>query len=344
MVALTRQLSLTFTIPILRAFPLYSLSLVFLTQLLTGCMTTPPPLPSHMILFKRHAVHTTTINGQRIAYLDEGTGPPLILIHGFGGSIWQWEHQLEPLSKYYRVITLDMIGSGLSDKPELDYSPTFLLNMVLAFMDTLGLQQATLIGNSLGAAVGLGMALLHPERVHTLILISGFPANVVDNIQSPSYKRFIEFRLPIWAARLSTWVAGRWITKQVLQEIIHDPQLITPLVIERSYHNRQGRGVFYPLYSQIDHIPDWEKDFAPKLGQIAHPTLIIWGDQDRIFPLPVGQSLHKTIAHSEFFVVPKTGHIPQWEDPQTVNAAILAFLRSSTISDSRNTPRNFITP
>jgi len=300
---------------------------MLLTMLLvTSCTSKTPGIPHYIELLHQHTVHTTTVNGHTLAYLDEGQGPPIILIHGFGGSMWQWEHQQEELAQHYRVITLDMLGSGLSEKPEIDYAPTLFLNSITEFMDKTGIPQATLIGNSMGAGVAIGMALTHPERVSKLVLISGFPANMVESIASPSYKRFINTRPPIWLARLGMWIAGRWMTKRILTEIIHNPNHITPLVIERSYRNRQDPEFLPPLYSQIDQIQEWEEHFAPLLGDISHPTLIIWGKNDRVFPPSVGQTLHTTMAQSTFLEVPNSGHIPQWENPTIVNPAILQFL------------------
>ncbi len=302
--------------------------LLVVTSAVISCTSKTLAPPPYIHLLHRHQVHTTTVNGHTLAYLDEGQGPPVILIHGFGGSMWQWEHQLAELAQHFRVITIDMLGSGLSDKPEIDYSPTFFLNSFNEFMDTLGIQQASFIGNSMGAGVALGMALTHPERVSKLVLVSGFPANVVQSIASPAYQRFINSRPPIWLARLGIWLAGRWGTTRILTEIIHDPTNITPIVIDRSHRNRQDPGFLAPLYSQIEQIPEWEEHFAPRLGQIHHPTLIIWGEFDRVFPITVGRTMHTTIPHSTFLEVPNSGHIPQWETPQIVNPALLEFLQS----------------
>ena len=299
--------------------------MLFITLLVTSCTTSTPTRPQTINLAHRHAVQTTTVLGHTLAYLDEGQGPPIILLHGFGGSMWQWEHQQEALAKDHRVITPDMLGSGLSDKPDIDYSPAFLLNAFTEFMDNMGIPQATLVGNSMGAALAIGMALTHPERVSKLVLISGFPAKIAESIASSSYKRFIDSRPPIWLARIGLWLTGRWATKRILTEIIYDPTLVTPIVIERSYQNRKASGFLPPLYSQIEHIPDWEKDFGPRLKDITQPTFIIWGDQDRVFPSAVGQTMHDTIPHSMFFQVSNSGHIPQWERPEIVNPALLQF-------------------
>ncbi len=291
-----------------------------------SCSTTTPQLPQQIDLLQRYPIKTTQIEGHRLAYLDIGQGPPVILLHGFGGSMWQWEQQQTALAQTHRVLTLDMIGAGLSDKPDLTYSPTFMLNTFTAFMDNLNIKQATLIGNSMGAGVAAAMALANPERVNKLVLISGFPANVVESTSSPSYRRFVEHRPPIWLAKIGLWMAGRWATEQVLKEIIFDHRLITPILIERSFRNRTDRGFLHPLYSQLDHLPEWENDYAPRLTQISQPTLIIWGTDDRIFPPSVGQTMHATIPNSTYLEVPNSGHIPQWENPQVINPALLQFL------------------
>ena len=98
-----------------RLFLLFMLGLGCLTIL--GCSSLSA-LPSRIELIQRVPYQITRVNNHRIAYLDVGQGPPLILIHGFGGSMWQWEHQYSVLAHTHRVIILDLLGSGLSDKPE----------------------------------------------------------------------------------------------------------------------------------------------------------------------------------------------------------------------------------
>lgn len=291
-----------------------------------SCTATTTPLPQQIDLLQRYPLHTMKVEGHHLAYLDVGQGPPLILLHGFGGSMWQWEHQQTTLAQTHRVLTVDMLGSGLSDRPQVAYSPDLLLTMIEQFMDNLNIPQATLIGNSLGAGVAIGMALSHPKRVNKLVLISGFPPDVVENIASPTYKRFIKYRPPLWIANFGIWLTGRWTTKMILEEIIHTHTLITPMVIERSYRNRVARGFLSPIYSQLDHLSKWEHDYAPRLNQILHLTLIIWGTNDRVFPPTVGQSLQGTIPNSTFLEVPNSGHIPQWENPNFVNPALVQFL------------------
>ncbi len=292
---------------------------------MSGCAATPD-IPPFFDAIQRIPVHTASVNGHRIAYLDEGQGPPLILLHGYGGSMWQWEYQ-QPLTAQFRVITPDLIGSGLSDKPAIDYRPEELIDSIRGLMDELGLPTATLIGNSMGGGVAIGMALTYPERVHRLVLIDGLPDHVRERLVSPLMQRAINTHAPAWLARFGALLFGNRTMEAVLKEIVYDHRLVTPLVLDRSNRNRQRADMITPLLSLRNSLPLWEQHFAPRLKDIRQPTLILWGEHDRLFPPQVGRDLHTTIPHSEFIVIPDAGHIPQWEQPQAVNRHIKEFLQ-----------------
>lgn len=293
--------------------------------IMTAC-SSPPPVPPQFDAIERIPIKTALVKGQTMAYLDIGTGQPVILIHGFGGSMWQWEHQQTALSTQVRLITPDLIGSGLSDKPDLEYRPEQLLEYFVAFMDALQIRQATLVGNSMGAGLAIGMALTYPDRVSKLILIGGLPANVTAKLTSPSIRRALETSAPSWLVSFGNWLFGGLMVESVLKEIVHDPALLTPAVIERSNRNRRRPGLIPPLLTVRDTVPLWEAGFAKRIGEINHPTLILWGEEDRVFPIAVGEELHRTIKGSTLVRIPKAGHIPQWEQPGPANKAMVEFL------------------
>ena len=293
---------------------------------MAGC-SSPPSTPPYFEAFERIPIHTIQVKDHLMAYLDVGQGRPLILIHGFGGSMWQWEHQQTPLSAQFRLITPDLIGSGLSAKPEIEYRPDQMLEFFAGFMDALQIRQAVLVGNSMGAGVAIGMALAHPDRVSQLILVDGFPAHVRERVTSPSIQRALDTAAPSWLASFGNWLFGGVMIESVLKEIVYDPSLLTPAVIERSNRNRQRPGVIPPLMTVRDTLPLWESGFAKRIGEIDHPTLIVWGEEDRVFPVSVGEDLQRTIKRSSLVRIPKAGHIPQWERPDLVNQAMIEFLR-----------------
>lgn len=306
--------------------PYLSLITFSLIVVIMAACSSSTPIPPYFEAFERIPIKTVSVKGQRIAYLDVGQGQPVILIHGFGGSMWQWEHQQTPLSAQVRLITPDLIGSGLSDKPDIEYLPEQMLEYFVGFMDALQTRQATLVGNSMGAGLAIGMALAHPDRVSQLILIDGLPANVREKLTSPSIKRALNTSAPSWLVSFGNWLFGGFMIESILREIVHDPALLTPAVIERSNRNRQRPGLIAPTMSAADNLPLWEAGFAKRIGEITQPTLILWGEDDRVFPIVVGEELQRTIKTSSLIRIPQAGHIPQWERPDLVNQAMIDFL------------------
>lgn len=302
------------------------LAVTLLCHIMTAC-SSPPSIPTQFDAIERMPIQTTLVHNQRIAYLDVGAGPPVILIHGFGGSMWQWEYQQHPLSQHFRVLTLDLPGAGLSDKPDIDYRPEQMLDFFVGFMEAVKIPQATLVGNSMGAGLAIGMALTHPARVAKLVLVDGLPQHVIEKLTSPSVKRALELRAPSWLVSFGNTLFGGLMIESVLQEIVHDPVLLTPAVLERSNRNRQRPGLIKPIMAVRENLPLWESGFATRLSAITHLTLVLWGEEDRVFPIAVGEELHQTIKESRFIRIPKAGHIPQWERPDVVNQELITFIR-----------------
>jgi pimeloyl-ACP methyl ester carboxylesterase len=306
----------------------FNILIGWLIMLTLGSCASTSSIPQWFEAFERIPIKTVTINGQQMAYLDVGRGSPVILIHGFGGSMWQWEHQQSALSTKFRVITPDLVGAGLSDKPEIEYRPNELLAFLVGFMDALEIAQADVVGNSMGAGLAIGLALDHPGRVSHLVLIDGFPAHVKENLGSPTVRRALETSAPAWLVSIGNWLFGWSMTESILREFIYDPALITPAVLDRSNRNRQRPGQFRPLLTIGKNLPTWEEHFAPRIGKVTQRTLIVWGEEDRVFPIKAGETLNRTIPGSQLIRIPQAGHIPQWEQPDLVNSELLKFLQS----------------
>ncbi len=306
---------------------LFVLSVLIVAPSLLSACTKSGSMPQWFDAIQRAPVRTVLVDGQRIAYLDCGEGPPVILVHGLGGSMWQWEYQQSALAASRRVITLDLLGSGLSDKPDIAYHPDQIVGFFRKFMDQLGIERAALVGNSMGAGVAIAMALVHPDRVDRLVLIGGMPQGVREKVRSPLIRRALDSRAPTWLVRLGNWLVGRSFTEKLLRQVVHDPGVLTPLVIERSYQSRKRPGLIPPLMTLARNLPLWEEGFALKLHEIRQPTLVVWGAEDHIFPLEVGRELQEMIPGSSLAVIPEAGHIPQWERPEAVNPILIEFLK-----------------
>jgi pimeloyl-ACP methyl ester carboxylesterase len=301
------------------------LSVVLLCAISGSCASSDP-LPPWFDSFERLPLKSVTVNGQRIVYLDAGEGRPVVLIHGFGGSMWQWEYQQAALSAKVRVITPDLPGSGLSDKPDIEYRPEELLDLFVGFLDALQIPQATLVGNSMGAGLAIGMALAHPDRVTSLVLISGLPPNVLDQLANEKIRRALTTTAPTWLVSLGNRLFGGFVVEGILKEIVHDPALLTPAVLDRSKRNRQRPGLVRSLLAAGRQLPVWEEQYAPRIRTLAVRTLVIWGEEDTVFPVAVGRQLSAIIPGSTFAAIPQANHLPQWEQPRPVNELLLRFL------------------
>lgn len=270
--------------------------------------------------------NTIDINGHTFFYTVKGEGKPIILLHGYGAGIWVWEKQIDPLSQSYRVYALDLIGHGFSDRPKIPYTPETYIHFLKDFMDRLGIEKATLIGNSMGGGIAWAMAIFFPQRVDRLVLINCVPPDVLRQVRNESFRTLVAIKdiplLPYLVIASRSRNSIRW----VLLECVSDIKLITPEILDRQYQISRIKGTTWVLYSTLKHA---EKAMRLKdqLSLIHHPTLLIWGERDLIFPLHVGEGLHQAIKDSKFLRIEKGGHIPMWETPEEVNPAILSFLQ-----------------
>jgi pimeloyl-ACP methyl ester carboxylesterase len=269
---------------------------------------------------------TIQINGHTIFYTVKGEGKPLLLIHGYGAAMWVWERQIEALSQSYRVYALDLVGHGFSDRPKIPYTPETYIHFLRDFMERVGIDKATLIGNSMGGGIAWAMAIIFPECVDRLILINCAPPEILHSVKNESFQMLVAIKdIPLLPYLV---IAGRNRNsiKWILLECVSDFKLITPEVLNRQYQLSKIKGTTWVLYSTFKHAEEG-LTFRDKLSLIRHPTLLIWGEKDIILPPPVGEALQQAIAGSTLKWIEKSGHIPMWETPDEVNPAILDFLK-----------------
>lgn len=265
------------------------------------------------------------VDGGEIFYAVAGEGVPVLLLHGFGGEIWMWERQVEALSKRYRLYIPDLLGYGYSDRPKIDYTPSLFIGMIRQFIDQLSVSRASLIGNSMGGGIAWAFALAHPERVDKLVLIDSIPPQVVPAVRNRLLRWFLAIRhvplLPYLAMALRT----RRMVRTVLMEAIYDDRLVTDVVVERQYQIGRIAGTARVMASTVRYADEVAR-YADALETLRKPTLIVWGEQDELFPVAVGSQLHASIRDSEMVVIKGSGHMPMWEKPDETNQAIVEFL------------------
>jgi 2-hydroxy-6-oxonona-2,4-dienedioate hydrolase len=251
-----------------------------------------------------------TVYGARIHYVEEGTGPPLILIHGLADDVTIWDSVIPALSARFHVIALDQIGFGRSDKPLLNYRVSTFVDFLGGFLTELKIDRASLIGNSLGGWVAAAYALEQPERVQRLVLsdAAGYAA---------------------WAKNMDPRAlsALRLASRQDIQYLgaltFHDKRFYQD--IDAIFKQRVTAGDSYTVGQFLDSMVRGDDILDNRLRMINRPTLVIWGHEDKLIPLRFGERFHREIANSRLRVIDNCGHIPQLECPTEFSAAVLQF-------------------
>lgn len=265
------------------------------------------------------ATKVATVFGARIHYQDAGSGPVVILLHGLGGDMSNWAMTVAPLAQKYRVIVPDQIGFGRSDKPMLNYRIGTMVDFLDGFYKELKIERATLVGNSLGGWISAAFALAHPQKVDRIVLVdsAGFAvpkdmdARVINGL-NPSTRDAVRLMMPL---------------------VFYNKQIYgSDAAIDMMFTRRVTAGDGYTIQRIIDSIVRGEDVLDNRLAGLKHPTLIIWGREDLLTPLAMGERFKKEISHSELIVFDKCGHVPQLEQAAQFNAALLKFLGAEVAS------------
>lgn len=270
------------------------------------------------------------VEGMRVHVRDEGPRDdprPIVLLHGTSASLHTWEGWAQALKGSHRVIRFDLPGFGLTGpSPTKDYSMAGYTKFVAAMLDRLGVQHCTLGGNSLGGEIAWESALAFPGRVERLILVDagGYPMN-----PSSMPIGFRIAKMP-WTKPVMVRTLPRSMIESSVRNVYADPGKVTPELVDRYYELtlRQGnRAALVERFAQSSPGHD-----ASLIASIKQPTLILWGQADRLIPVDNAQLFHRDIAHNQLVVLDHVGHVPQEEAPTRSVEAVEQFLRSTAPS------------
>lgn len=255
-----------------------------------------------------------------------GQGTALILLHGLGGHVELWHDNIVALGQYHQVYAVDMVGCGYSDKPKISYSLDSLAQFIKDFMNVLGIERASLIGCSMGGGVALQFALMFPEKLEKLVLISSI------GLGTGTTPLFRLIALPFvgeFLTRLTGKLGITWLFKQV----VYDPILITEKMVQDSYQIsvKPGfrRAYLALIRTNAQYFGVSSQDSNPildKLGTITTPTFVIWGQQDSIIPVAHAYIAANNLLNNRLHIFPYCKHWPAREHLKDFNALVLDFL------------------
>lgn len=260
------------------------------------------------------------LRGARVHYVDQGKaeGSPVVLIHGFASSLGVWAGLRPVLEREHRVVALDLKGFGWTDRPRGDYSPQEQARIVVALLDQLKIKQAAVVAHSWGSSVALALVLLYPERVSKIVLYDAW----VYAEQLPTF--FLWSR----AAALGELLFGLFYKEQPdvkMSNAFYDKAYITEPFVEHVQKQLDRPGTTAAALAAVrgqryELVQD-------RYREIKQPTLLLWGREDAVTVLDVGERLSTTLPNARLVVYPRCGHFPMIEAAAASNAEVARFLR-----------------
>ena len=281
----------------------------------------------------------------KIAYGEKGKGKPLFLAHGIGSWSYGWNHNIDELAKYFRIICFDAKGHGFSDKPiyseQLGHQAIEMERIVRALCD----EPAVVVAQSLGALITLSVAEENPDLFARLILINVpvFPERLPSVWMRLLAALPLDLMRTIDSLRLSYLLAP--ILRQIVaigrQEVVVDPaQITSETVYWVSYPYIEFPNTIMKITEDLQHAaqeierllknePSLISHIQNNLDKIVSPTLILWGEKDQWFPVSNGEKLQANLPGSQLKIIPNCGHDAAAGNPEDVNKAVLDFLEST---------------
>jgi proline-specific peptidase len=275
--------------------------------------------------------------GGPVNVIERGEGPPLVFVHGHSGRWANWLANIPHFSRTHRVIAMDLPGFGHSPMPREPITIENYGRMLDALLERLDVTAAPVVGNSMGGFAAAELAIKFPPRVERLVLVSaaglatkylGLSSEFFRRRSYIALARAINLYAEIPDARAETLVRRPNLRRKVLEMVVRHPELLSgPLAFELI------RGTGKPAAAAAAAaIMDY--DYRDRVSEIACPTLVVWGRNDRVVPVSSADEYHQLIEGSRVDVFEDTGHVAMVERPARFNAALEAFLAEKISPDA----------
>ncbi|MBQ0932845.1 alpha/beta fold hydrolase [Ideonella alba] len=267
------------------------------------------------------------VGGLMVHLRDEGPRndpTPLLFIHGLGSSLHTWEGWASALRAQRRVIRFDLPGAGLTGPfPEpqpQDYRSETLARFTLQLMDQLKLRQVVLVGHSLGGEVAWQLASRSPERISRLVLLDA-TGLAIEPLEVPPGLRLARVPVLGW---LGQSLLPRGVVEATLEAVYADPRRLTPELVDRHFELLLRDGNRQALRQAL--LQQQPGRDVERLASLRLPTLLLWGEKDRVVPPAAGAEFARRIPGAQFQVLAGLGHAPHEELPARSLGALQAFL------------------
>ncbi len=252
--------------------------------------------------------------GQTIHYWDVGSGPVVVLVHGLGSrKDGDWRLAVGPLAQKYRVVALDQIGFGQSDKPLLDYSIQTYVDFLNEFLHQMKIDRASLVGESLGGWISALYSLEASSDAQHMIHVEKLVLVDAAGLQQSK---------PIPDLNPSTLASQR----KLMEVVFYDTSWVTDDVVKHALADRIHANISYTVHSILSNPALAAERLDGKLGGIHVPTLVLWGKQDALVPIESGERYSKEIPGAKLVSFDNCGHVPPLEKTAEFVSVVAGFL------------------
>ena len=272
----------------------------------------------------------------RVATMEAGTGRPVLMLHGLGGTKISFLPTVAALAPDFRMIAMDAPGFGDSDKPIGSYDAAFMARWAVSLLDSLGIERADVLGHSMGGRIALELGMRHPDRVRGLMLMTPSLAWRGNKPWAP-YLRLLRPELGFLQPAPRPLVEG-FVRRMIPGAADQSWSGAGVDEFLRSYLSPRGRVAFYAAARQI-YLEDGDgpDGFWTRLEQCAPRSLFLWGRRDQLVPIGFARHVASALPAAEHVEL-DCGHIPQFERPAQTHAALATFLRGASAHSRRARP------
>jgi len=269
------------------------------------------------------------LDGLTTHYIEKGSGEPVILLHGFFFDTQLWSKNIDALAQKYKVYAVDLWGFGYSTRKPLDYGYSLYSGQLSMFMDALGLQKASLVGQSMGGGTIIHFTITNRNRVDKIVLVNaaGMPNKLPIMGRISNLPKIGEFMYGLNSNFVREFTLGK--------NFIHNKEIITEEFFEQltRFHKIKGTSEVM-LYVTRKQFFDTLIDEIKLLGVMDVPTLITWGQDEQSIPLPIGRDLHRLLDGSRLEILEQAGHCSNIDQHARFNQLALEFLASDVTANS----------
>jgi len=299
-----------------------------------------PATPTRLGWAPELPIKYVNVDGVNLRYIKVGQGPPLVLLHTLRTQLDMFQKVIPALSQHFEVYVLDYPGHGFSDIPDVQYTPELFIKSVAGFLEQVNVENATVVGESIGGSIALVLAARHNPRVRRVIAVNPYDYDAGRGLRRSSGLANLVFGLndvPVVGATV-TRLRQYSIFERIMEGGVAHKDALPQALLRELYEVGNRPGHYRAFMSLVAHWPDWEKARA-EYNKIDVPALLVYGDHDWSHP-EEREANHRAIPGAQITIVKDAGHFLCLDAPEELTQIILNFAHAKSVTPKAKKERS----